>query len=313
MNEKLALGVDGGGTKTVAWLARTTPAGELEVLGRGSAGSSNLRAVGRDKALENLSLSIDSAWSDSGREVGSVEAAVLALAGAGQADVQTQVLDWAHRRGVAKKVQVVHDARAVLQAGTPAAWGVALVAGTGAVAFALDASGRDAIAGGWGFWFGDEGSAFWLGQAALRVVTQAADGRGPATLLTRAILERLEITDPREILLALSRAGDERRGIAALADLVIDTAEEQDAMAVDIVNQAVVHLATLVLSAAEKLSLGQQFPLALAGGVLCGSSLVRERLTQELLNGGICPSSLELVSEPVLGCLKLACGEVSAG
>ncbi|MCH8840289.1 MAG: hypothetical protein IH831_06355, partial [Planctomycetes bacterium] len=71
VNEKLALGVDGGGTKTVAWLARTTPAGELEVLGRGSAGSSNLRAVGRDKALENLSLSIDSAWSDSGREVGS--------------------------------------------------------------------------------------------------------------------------------------------------------------------------------------------------------------------------------------------------
>lgn len=313
MNEKLALGVDGGGTKTVAWLARNIPGCEPEVLGCGSAGSSNWRAVGRDKALENLTLAIDSAWSAAGLEVGTAASAVLALAGAGQADVKAQLLDWAYGRLVANKVQVVHDALAVLQAGTPAAWGVALVAGTGAVAFALDANGRDAVAGGWGYWFGDEGSAFWIGRAALRAVSQAADGRGPATLLTRAILERLETENPREILSVLSRAGDERRGIAGLADLVIDSAEQQDAVAADIVDRAVAHLATLVRCVAERLSLGQQFPLALAGGVLCGSILVRQRLLHELQNGGISPSSLELVSEPVLGCLKMACEEAYAG
>jgi N-acetylglucosamine kinase-like BadF-type ATPase len=102
VNEKLAIGVDGGGTKTVAWLARASSEGEPEVLGRGLAGSSNWRAIGRDKALENLFHSVESAWRDAGLDFGTVESAVLALAGAGQADVQAQVSDWAHGRGVAK-------------------------------------------------------------------------------------------------------------------------------------------------------------------------------------------------------------------
>jgi len=310
VNEKLALGVDGGGTKTVAWLARSTSDCQPDVLGRGSAGSSNWRAVGQETALKNLSLAIDSAWKDANRKANPTETAVLALAGAGQADVQARVTEWALQCGVAKKAQVVHDGRAVLNAGAMVAWGVALVAGTGSVAFAMDKSGQESVVGGWGYLFGDEGSAFWLGQAALRAISHADDDRGATTLLTQKILDRLRTESPREMLSILSRTGDQRREIAGLADLVIEAAEQQDAVAMEIVERGVGYLATLARCAAEKLSLGQRFPLALAGGVLCGSQLVREKLLLELQNEGISPSSLEVVRDPVLGCLRLACRDI---
>ena len=306
MSEKLVIGIDGGGTKTVAWLARISDTEQVEILGRGLAGTSNVRAVGWESAVQNLARSLDDAWSDSRQEPRAADAAVFALAGSGQDDVKSRFQHWAQQQSVAKQVQVVHDALAVIAAGTPEGWGVALVAGTGAVAFAMDPSGNSNISGGWGYWFGDEGSAFWLGQAALRAVTLDVDERGPQTDLTQAILDRLETNEPREILGTLSAATDERQAIASLADLVIQFAE-QDKVADEIVHQACTHLATLVTSAAKKLALGDQFPVALAGGVLCGSSLVRDRLIQKLLETGFAPSSSEIVREPVNGCIELAC------
>lgn len=308
--KKLVIGVDGGGTKTVAWLARVQPDLELDILGRGTAGSSNLRAIGWDRALENLLLAVKSAWRDAGQEVRTVDLAAFALAGAGQADARAQIERWARQQGLALKVKVMHDARAVLLAGSPSGWGVALVAGTGAVAFAEDAHGKQAVTGGWGYWFGDEGSAFWLGQSALRAATLAFDGRGPMTTLTGAILERLQISDPREMLSALSRSGDVRQAIATLADLVSSAAAQHDKVSFQIIKKAANHLAYLVRSSANKLSLGNEFPLALAGGVICGSSLILDGLKQGLLDQGIHPTSQQVTAEPVVGCLRWASQEV---
>ncbi len=309
--EKLVIGIDGGGTNTVAWLARVQAEQEFDVLGRGTAGSSNLRAVGLDQALKNLLQAVRSAWSDAGQDVRTVDLAAFALAGAGQADARCQIERWAMQQGLALNVRVMHDARAVLLAGSPSGWGVALVAGTGAVALAEDTHGKQAVSGGWGYWFGDEGSAFWLGQSALRAATLAFDGRGPTTVLTGEIIERLQISDPREMYSVLSRSGDVRQAIAAMADLVSPAAAQHDKVASQIIKEAVNHLVRLVHSSANMLSLGNAFPLALAGGVICGSSLILERLRQELLNQGICPTSEQVTTEPVIGCLRWASQEAA--
>jgi N-acetylglucosamine kinase-like BadF-type ATPase len=192
-------------------------------------------------------------------------------------------------------------------AGTPAGSGVALIAGTGAVAYAVNGVGETAIAGGWGFWFGDEGSAFWLGQAAARAVSQAADGRGPQTQLTELVLNRLGIVEPREVLTALGRDGaDVRFALAGLAPLVSQAAESGDDMARRIVADAARALAALVSAAAAKASLGQQCSLALAGGVICQSVPIRMAFLAELAERGISPATVELVEEPAIGCLHLA-------
>lgn len=303
---RLILGVDGGGTKTDACLAEVDPQGEWTLLGRAQAGSSNIKAVGAETALANLGHAVKQAWSAAQLPPIPVQSAVLGLSGAGRPETQTLVKHWAQQHHLAVETQVIHDALAVLAAGTPEGQGVALIAGTGAVAYAADADGRTAVVGGWGFWFGDEGSAFTLGQAAARAVAHAADGRADATLLTDAVLERFGLSEPRGLLTALEGQGDVRSALANLADVVTSCAEQHDPTALVLAHQAVDELGALVIAAAKQLHLGHEFPLALAGGVLCHSNLIRNLLVDELAARNLHPSPVELVAEPVQGCLRLA-------
>lgn len=81
--EQLVLGIDGGGTHTIALLATRTADG-WEVLGRGEAGPSNRHAVGTPAALAALDEATDRAFDAAGRSRQRVRAACLGLAGAGR-------------------------------------------------------------------------------------------------------------------------------------------------------------------------------------------------------------------------------------
>lgn len=109
------------------------------------------------------------------------------------------------------------------------------------------------------------------------------------------------------MLTALGRDGsDVRFALAKLAPLVAQAAERDDAVARDIVAEATRQLAALILAASAQADLGDQFALALAGGVICGSGLIRAAMLAELQERQFAPTSVELVDEPVLGCLRLA-------
>ncbi len=56
--------------------------------------------------------------------------------------------------------------------------GVIVIAGTGSIAYGRNSAGATARAGGWGFAVGDEGSAHWIGRAAVNAVLRAADEKG---------------------------------------------------------------------------------------------------------------------------------------
>jgi N-acetylglucosamine kinase-like BadF-type ATPase len=304
--ERLALGVDGGGTKTEAWLAHLGATAEPIILGRGKAGSSNPRAVGMEPALANLGAAIDAAWADAKLAPTQVDCAVLAMSGAGHLAVQERIAEWANRRELAKQVWFKHDAEPVLAEGTPEGWGVALIVGTGSAAIGCGSDRQRRVVGGWGYHYGDEGSAYWIGRRALETVARAADGRGPVTQLTAAILDRLQVDEPRSALSALEKTGNVRGAIASLADLVEATARGGDASAAAIVDEAAEELATMIATLANQLSFDQEFPLALAGGVICGSELLRDRLEAALKQCSLNPNPIKLVPHPVAGCLRIA-------
>ena len=76
--------------------------------------------------------------------------------------------------------------------------GVALIAGTGSVAFGRAADGRTIRCGGWGYLLGDEGSGYAIGRAALRLAPRRFRSR-PLTLNSpspRCWLDELE-AEPR--------------------------------------------------------------------------------------------------------------------
>ena len=309
----LALGVDGGGTKTEAWLARLGEAGQTAVLGRGLAGPSNPRAVGAEVAFQNLSEAVDAAFRDTQVDPVDVDCAVLAISGSGRPAMREKIAAWANSRGLAQMLGIVHDADPVLVAGTPDGWGVALIVGTGSAAIAVDLEGNRHVVGGWGYWFGDEGSAYWIGRRALQAAARAADGRGPATALTAAIAERLKIDDPRAMLSALEQSGNARGAIASVAETVAKAAADGDETALGIVDAAARELADLVVTASRKLELGTKFPLALTGGAVCGSELLRERLLAAIAAHSIKPYPVDIVRHPVAGCLILALQMLETG
>ncbi|TFC90360.1 N-acetylglucosamine kinase [Cryobacterium sp. TMT4-31] len=105
--------------------------------------------------------------------------------------------------------------------------GVVVAAGTGVVTLAV---GADDVAriDGWGNLIGDAGSGYWIGRAALDAVMRAHDGRGPATALTRVVLQEfrnLEVaylelqSDPLRVshIAAYSRQVTELAGTDAVA------------------------------------------------------------------------------------------------
>ena len=171
----LVLGVDGGGTSTVALLA--LPKGEP--IGRGVAGPSNAKAVGAAAARQALEAAIAAAFADAGLESRTVSVACLGLAGFDRPEDKQLLGEWAEAGKWAERLILGNDGDLVVAAGTADGWGVGVIAGTGSIAVARTPDGRKSRAGGWGHLIGDEGSAYGLVLAALRRLARRADAASP--------------------------------------------------------------------------------------------------------------------------------------
>jgi N-acetylglucosamine kinase-like BadF-type ATPase len=276
------------------------------MLGEGFGGPSNVLAVGRAHAEINLNVAVDAALRDADTADETIEYAVLGLAGSSLPDVQAFFEEWAGRRSLATRVDIVHDADPVLAVGIPEGNGVALIVGTGSVAIGVDEDGGRSVTGGWGHWFGDTGSGYDLGRRALAAVADAVDGIGPATVLVERVLRRLGTDDPREMLLRLDQAVDARREIASLAPVLLHAAADGDEVAYSIVERAAGSTAKLVHANATNLGFVPDVPLAAAGGIICKSALYRQLLLAKLAALGITPRAFTVVSDPVEGCVVMA-------
>jgi N-acetylglucosamine kinase-like BadF-type ATPase len=298
------VGVDGGGSKTAALLAGPDGA----VLGRGSAGSSNHRAVGLERACAALDRALRAAFADAGLEPdpGRVRMACIGLAGVGRPGDPLPFQAWAARRWPGMPVEFVSDARLVLAAGTPAGWGVAAIAGTGSIAYGRGPDGGEARAGGWGYLLGDEGSGYHIGLAALRAVVRAADGRGPETPLAGLILEAWGLGSVSELVGRVYRPRRSNAEIAALAGLVERAAAGGDPVARDILKQAGEELALAADVVAGRLGLSGPVPCALAGGVLVRGEWVARAFLAAAARLGRPLAPVQPVTEPALGAVRLA-------
>ncbi len=297
--DDLCLGIDGGGTKTVALLARRGV-----VIARGDGGPSNVQTSG-DRAFQSLDDAVCAAFAAAGLPRRTVRSACLGLAGAGRAGDRERILAWAAKVGLAQKIEITTDADLLLAAGTPDGWGLAVVAGTGSIAFARNQAGVSNRAGGWGPLMGDEGSAYKLTLAGLEAVAMAVDHRGPATILTEHFLAALNVSTPQE-LVPLVYGGMDRAALAGLAHVVIETADAGDAVARELVQQSAQALARTAQAAATRIFADMQaLPIALAGGMFTAFPTYRDRFLAAL---GMAPSPLTLVTEPAEGAVRLAEG-----
>jgi N-acetylmuramic acid 6-phosphate etherase len=300
--DDLVIGIDGGGSTTVVLVATAT-----EVIGRGEAGPSNMQAVGVTRAFKAIEDAVAAAFAAAGRAPAMVRRAVLGLAGADRPQEQALVRSWAEQLGLATEIQVVNDAQLLLAAGTPDNWGIALVAGTGSIAFGRTKNGRLGRAGGWGYLLGDEGSAYALVMSALQEVVHSADGRAPPTVLTDRLLWAMGGQKPMDLIPAVYRGGWDRSALAGLAPIVLDAAGQGDQIASRIAAHGAHQLALTVAAAAMRLNMPPDgVPLAMTGGTLLNSEHYRDAVLQGLDRLGVHANPVTLVHDPAEGGVRLA-------
>jgi len=304
----LILGVDGGGTKTVAWLAPLDDCGKSSVLGRGQAGAGNPRAAGFEVAQANIAAAIDAAFADAKLPKSTVAAACFGLAGAGRNVEQQRISAWAKSVGIAEKVRVTGDAELILAAAKSDNCGVALICGTGSLAWGRNRAGDVARCGGWGYLMGDEGSGYAIALAGLRAAVQAADGRGPATDLLPAFMQKLEAKSPEELIARVYAPEMTRERLASLASVVFEYRSTDEA-AEAIISSASRELGRMVITVAQRLGLTPgDYTLALSGGVLLNQLNYIYQLAAEGWHElqRLRPGRWEMVEEPVRGAVALA-------
>ncbi len=302
--DRLIFGIDGGGTKTIAFLARVGAA--ADILGRGSAGPSNQRAVGPRIAMQNLDRAVQTAFENAGLDRQVVDAACLGLAGADRPSDRSVVEQWAQEVRLASKVQVVNDAMPLLHAGSANGYGVALIAGTGSLAWGRNAQNQIARSGGWGYLFGDEGSAYAIGRAILQVVTWSSDGRGPTTCLLDDVMRMLGISSASEIVTAVYSHEVPRSVIAGLAPLAFDAADRLDVVSCDLLNGAATELAAMVIAVARRLQLHDSLNLSMTGAVLLQQPKFRNMVLDSIASHGVQIGPTTVVAEAAQGALKMA-------
>ncbi|MCH5373414.1 MAG: hypothetical protein JJ992_05525 [Planctomycetes bacterium] len=286
--------------------------GPQAVLARGLAGPSNPHAVGWKTACENLDCAIDRAFYAAGLQRGEVTVACLSIAGVGRSDEQQRMEQWAGRVRLARRVMVTHDASAVLASADPRGVGVALISGTGSIAFGRNGSGQTVRAGGWGHLFGDEGSGWCIAREALRAAAKASDGRGPETKLTDALLRATGAGSPQQLLQWVYQRQTDRVGLAGLSAIVQAVADAGDAVAHEILRAAARELAQMYHAIVERLPLAaEDRVLALAGGTLVHGRILRETLLAEIHAAAIRPARVVIVDEPVHGALAIARAQVT--
>ncbi len=306
----LILGIDGGGTHTTALLARVA-AGGWTVLGSGQAGPSNPQAVGVAGSQRALDEAVSAAFASASLTRGPVGSACLGLAGAGRPQDQAVLHEWAQRVRLADRVEVTGDTALLLAAGTPDGWGLALVAGTGSMAYGRAPDGRTARVGGWGPLLGDEGSGYAVALAGLRALARAADGRGPPTRLTEMLLKKMEAATPEGLIPLVYRGAWDRAALAGLAPLVLEAAEQGDEVANAIVAEACHGLAAAAAAVVRSLGLtSAAVPVALAGGLLLAGDTYRDGVLRSFRDAGVCAGPVALVAEPAEGALRLATANV---
>jgi glucosamine kinase len=298
------LGIDGGGTKTTCAVGD-----EAQTLATAIAGPSNIVRVAEQQTRESLQQSVRQACAAAGITPAHVSRTCIGGAGAARPELAALVRSLLAEI-VPSPIDVVGDMQIALEAAFGDGPGIIVIAGTGSIAYGRNPQGKTLRAGGWGFAVGDEGSAHWIGRAAISAVLRAADETDAnpdcateQSSLSAALLECWGMTSLSD----LARVGNATPppDFAALFPAVCTTTDE---LAKDVLSRAGSELARIAALISRRLFSHEtaKVPVAMVGGVFRYAPLVREVFYNELRKLDPRVALSPQIAEPVQGALRMA-------
>jgi N-acetylmuramic acid 6-phosphate etherase len=286
----LVLGIEGGGSRTVALLADSRG----RIRRRLELGPLNLK-LSTDAQVLSILRRIRSAFR--------VSPSTLSVCAAGcRSETDRERLRQLARRAWPNVLGIF--AGSDLDSGFAAAFGpdgdgILVVSGTGSCVYGRRGE-RSARAGGWGHWLGDHGSGYWIALTGLRNAIREYDRNGKTTTALRKTLTRLCLNAPEQ--LTDWMAGAAKDEVAALAPVFLRRDKA-------LMLQAASFLAMDCAAVARRLKM-EAPTVALAGGVLQNNRSLRNWVMHRLR--ALLPRARVIVApqESALGALRLAleCG-----
>jgi N-acetylmuramic acid 6-phosphate etherase len=291
------LGVEGGGTRTVAVLIDN----HEHVLQRIELGPANLRLLSENQLLARLQ--------ELARQMPVPAAVCIGLAGVRTEADRARVINASANVWPGVRCYPCADLETALAAAPapagPCAARVLVLSGTGSCCYGQAASGQTAKMGGWGHLLGDKGSGYDIALRALKAVVYYYDRDGAWSELGQSFLRALALNSPEDLIGWIHAA--EKRGVASLALEVFAAWERHDEIASDILVAAAESLAKDAASCARRLLPdGGPVQFVLAGSVLLRQSGFARIVTARLT--GIWPASrvVPLAAEGAFGAARLA-------
>lgn len=199
-----------------------------------------------------------------------------------QATRPQELLDLVAPLGV-RRVALAHDSVTGYLGANGLEPGAVCAAGTGVVTLGVGPA-RTARVDGWGYLFGDAGSAFWIGRAGFEAALRAFDGRGARTALLDAVEARFG--DPAELYMTVQADVDRVRLTASFARDVAAAADAGDGAALRIERDAAQELARSVAAALERSGhrRGEPARVSRIGRVLEANARIRAAWAQRVVD-----------------------------
>ncbi len=265
------LGIDGGGTKTVA--AVSDENGKIILMQVGK--SINFYSVGMESArfnLEAILVEIDAALG-----INEYESAFIGCSALDSEAAEKLTAELCDGIIKAKKIKMHSDVYIALKSVKGAKCPCVAICGTGSIATGEDENGKTYVTGGWGHILGDEGSAYSIAVTALKKCCQMCD-KGEKTPLLDSANEFFGTDDFRKTIDIIYSPDMTKDKLARFASAI----DESDETANGIIKNEAHKFAVTVAILLEKVRSCDI--LGLYGGVFQHNSLFREEFTESIRN-----------------------------
>lgn len=245
--------------------------------------------VGYTKMAQALRFGVDSLCENE-----KVDFISFGLAGYGMnPKIRKSIENAIKRKFPTEKYSIQSDVDCALMSALKGSDGVMIISGTGSIALSQYKGQRSRV-GGWGYWIGDEGSAFWIGKQVLSVFSKMADGRLKKSALYDCVMDSLVLSDESELIKILSEHPRPKEAIASLARVCYIASTKGDKHAIHIFKQAAHELAELIETSIKRNP--ELKTVRLSGGVFESGDVILKPL-KELLPSDL---DIQLISNPPL-------------
>lgn len=297
---RYVLGIDQGGTKTLAALADERG----KILGLGAAPGASHVAQGKEFALEQIEKAAQAAAAQAGMGLESVECAGAGLTGADFDHEFAMLEGWLREIFPQMRVHVENDCMIALRAGSQSPNAAIVCGGTGMNCGVRRADGKEYL---FGYYIDNEwqgGGA--IARKALSYIFAAHIGMEKPTAMTKSILSYYGFPDVDALMVDYGYEKLER--LSGFARQVGECAQAGDEAAKGILADFGHAWARYALHGLRELGIaGEEVDVVLSGGIFkSGDTTLRDTMVADIRSG--CPRAriTEARYEPVVGGVLLA-------